>query len=381
MTSRAYRLGANPVLLVLVLTGGAAMAASGFVAHAPNRLVSGTPLMLWQATGTPLAAAIAASAFFMLAASFLEPKRVTVLLTLAAAAALFLLLIDGAGAAAAVLQSRSPPIARTTLGPAFWIAGLCDGLAMLDALQRLGASPRLRVGAVAAITALVVALAASGRLDALSLAQEYAARRSVFADELARHCGLVLGALVPALAIGVPLGTLAARRAAWRGAIFAALNLIQTVPSIALFGLLVAPLGALGLGGVGVVPALIALVLYALLPIARNSEAAILSVDPAIVEAAFGMGMTRRQIFWRVEAPLGLPVVLAGVRIVTVQTIGLVTVAALVGAGGLGTFVFQGIGEYAIDLVLLGAVPTILLALAADFGLAMLIAALQRRTP
>ncbi len=93
------------------------------------------------------------------------------------------------------------------------------------------------------------------------------------------------------------------------------------------------------------------------------------------------MGMTQRQIFWRVEVPLGLPVFLAGVRIVTVQAIGLATVAALIGAGGLGTFVFQGIGQYAIDLVLLGAMPTILLALAADFALAMLIACLGRRAP
>jgi osmoprotectant transport system permease protein len=153
---------------------------------------------------------------------------------------------------------------------------------------------------------------------------------------------------------------------------------IQTVPSIALFGLLLAPLAALGLGGVGPAPALIALTLYALLPIARNTEAAIRGVDPALTEAASGMGMTPRQIFWRVELPLGFPVFLAGVRIVMVQAIGLAAVAALIGAGGLGTFVFQGIGQYAVDLVLLGAVPTIVLALAADFGLAMLIASLRR---
>jgi osmoprotectant transport system permease protein len=297
---------------------------------------------------------------------------------IAAGGASLLLMLDGAGAAAASLSATAPRAARTSLGPAFWIASLCAALAVLDALQRLSAGRLARLAAAVAIAGLVAALALTGRLDALSIAREYAIRRDAFLGELLRHCELVLGALLPALAIGMPLGALAARRRATAGPIFATLNVIQTVPSIALFGLLIAPLAALGLGGVGPVPALIALTLYSLLPIARNTQAGILGVDPAVTEAASGMGMTPAQIFWRVELPLGLPVFLAGVRIVTVQAIGLATVAALIGAGGLGTFVFQGIGQYAVDLVLLGAVPTILLALAADFGMAMVIASLER---
>src|SRR6185437_16372628 len=128
----------------------------------------------------------------------------------------------------------------------------------------------------------------------------------------------------------------------------------------------------------GTAPAIIALVLYALLPIVRNTEAGISGVDPAVIDAARGMGLTRAQILWRVELPLGLPVFIAGLRIVTVQAIGLTVVAALIGAGGLGTFVFQGIGQYAVDLVLLGALPTIALALAADFILALLAAFFER---
>jgi osmoprotectant transport system permease protein len=154
---------------------------------------------------------------------------------------------------------------------------------------------------------------------------------------------------------------------------------MQTIPSVALFGLLIAPLSALGLGGIGAAPAIIALVLYALLPVVRNTHAGITGIDPAIVDAAFGMGMTRAQILWRIELPLGLPVFLAGLRIVTVQAIGLAVVAALIGAGGLGSFVFQGIGQYAIDLVLLGALPTIGLALAGDFLLALLAAFFERK--
>ncbi|HUZ75642.1 MAG TPA: ABC transporter permease [Stellaceae bacterium] len=381
MTTGIATRAPNLVLLLLLALGTMALAATGFVAHAPNRLVSGAPLPLWPATGAVRGTIVCGIGLLLLGGSFAPSARATLLTTIVAAGALLLLLLEGAGHAAAVLAATSPRAARTMLGPGFWVAELCAALAILDALQRLAAGPLLRIAVVAAVAVLVAALAAGGRLDALSIAREYAARRGAFLFELTRHCELVLGALAPALALGMPLGALASRRAAARGPIFATLNIVQTIPSVALFGLLLAPLAALGLGGVGPVPALIALTLYSLLPIARNTEAGLSGVDPAVTDAAAGMGMTRRQIFWRVEVPLGLPVFLAGVRIVTVQAIGLATVAALIGAGGLGTFVFQGIGQYAIDLVLLGAVPTILLALAADFALAMLIACLRRRVP
>ena len=139
-------------------------------------------------------------------------------------------------------------------------------------------------------------------------------------------------------------------------------------------------LARLGIGGIGMAPALIALVLYALLPVVRSTVAGIGGVDSAVVDAARGMGMTRRQRFWRVELPLAAPVLLAGLRIVTVQAIGLAVVAALIGAGGLGSFVFEGLGQYAADLVLLGALPAIGLALAADFLLQSATALLYRRT-
>ena len=187
---------------------------------------------------------------------------------------------------------------------------------------------------------------------------------------------LILGI---ALALGVPLGIYVARTQGAGKVIFGTLNLLQTVPSIALFGLLIAPLSALGLGGIGMVPAVIALVLYALLPIVRNTQTGIIGVDRFLIDAAAGMGMNSRQIFWRVELPLGMPVFVAGLRIVIVQTIGLAVVAALIGAGGLGSFVFEGIGEYAIDLVLLGAIPAILLALTADFLLALTASLLERK--
>ena len=135
-----------------------------------------------------------------------------------------------------------------------------------------------------------------------------------------------------------------------------------------------------GIGGIGVTPAIIALVLYALLPVVRNTSVGLTGVDSAVIEAGCGMGMSPGQIFREIELPLALPVLLAGLRIVVVQAIGLAVVAALIGAGGLGTFVFEGLGQYAVDLVLLGALPAIFLALAADFILQTLTAMLRVRS-
>jgi osmoprotectant transport system permease protein len=178
--------------------------------------------------------------------------------------------------------------------------------------------------------------------------------------------------------LGLPLTLLVLRRAAWRTIIFSSLNVLQTIPSIAIFGLLIAPLsglderwpllGELGIGGTGAAPAVIALTLYALLPLVRNFSTGIAEVPAAVKDAARGLGFDARQIFMKVELPLALSALISGLRIITVQSIGLAAVAALIGAGGLGTFVFEGIGQYALDLVLLGALPIIALALAADSG-------------
>jgi osmoprotectant transport system permease protein len=150
---------------------------------------------------------------------------------------------------------------------------------------------------------------------------------------------------------------------------------VQTIPSIALFGILMAPLGflaahvplaaALGIRGIGAAPAFIALFAYSLLPIVANTITGLRQVPSDVIEAARGMGMSARQRLVQIELPLALPVVLAGIRIVLVQNLGLATVAALIGGGGFGTFVFQGIGQTATDLVLLGAIPTVVLSFAA----------------
>ena len=193
--------------------------------------------------------------------------------------------------------------------------------------------------------------------------------------EAGRHVVLALGSLVAATLVGLPLGILCHRVEALRAGVLNVLNIIQTIPSIALFGLLIAPLGwvavhvpgaaALGIRGIGAAPAFIALFLYSLLPVVANTVVGLAGVPRDANDAARGIGMTDGQRLFRVELPLAFPVILTGIRIVLVQNIGLATIAALIGGGGFGVFVFQGIGQTAMDLVLLGAAPTVALAFAA----------------
>lgn len=204
------------------------------------------------------------------------------------------------------------------------------------------------------------------------LARYFWERRNEIVSLTAEHVVLVAVSTVLAVSIGVPMGILLTRRPRLARPILGFAGVVQTVPSLALFGFLI-PLPLIG--GIGARTAIVALIVYALLPILRNTHAGIRSVDPAIVEAATGLGMTGRQRLWWVELPLALPVVLAGVRIATVVSIGLATIAAAIGAGGLGVLIYRGIAIVDNRLILAGALPAALLALAADF----LLGALERR--
>jgi osmoprotectant transport system permease protein len=180
------------------------------------------------------------------------------------------------------------------------------------------------------------------------------------------HLALVAVAMLIAVALGIPLGILVTRQQALRRWVLGTANIFQTVPSLALFGFLIpVPL----LGGIGGRTAIVALVLYALLPIIRNTYVGISGVDPAVVEAARGMGMTDRQLLWQVEIPLALGVILAGIRVATVTSVGVATIAAAIGAGGLGTYIFRGLSMVDNQIILAGAIPAALLALLADFSL------------
>jgi len=180
------------------------------------------------------------------------------------------------------------------------------------------------------------------------------------------HIVLVLIAMSIAIAIAVPAGIFVTRRAAWRPWVLGFANVMQTIPSLALFGFLI-PVPFIG--GIGKRTAIVALVLYALLPILRNTLAGILGVDPAVRESAVAMGMTGRQLLFRVELPLAARTILAGIRVATVTTIGTATIAAAIGGGGLGVFIFRGIASVDTTQILAGALPAACIALAADAAL------------
>jgi len=180
------------------------------------------------------------------------------------------------------------------------------------------------------------------------------------------HLLLVLVATGAAAVVGIPVGVVLTRKAALAKPVLAIANVLQTIPSLALFGFLIPILGSYGIGRL---PAIIALFLYSLLPIIRNTFTGINGVDPAVREAARGMGMTDWQVLTQVELPLALNIIVAGVRVATVISVGTATIAAAIGAGGLGTYIFRGLRTVDRTLILAGAVPAAIMALGADFAL------------
>ncbi len=378
----------NPVLALCTALALTAAWALPFVRVAPNRLLSGEAVYLvdvLQGSGVWLAATLLLA---LTLAAVQAQRRATQVLVLAAMAATLASLWVLAGAHARHVAHTESPLHRTALGAGFWtLAGLA-WLAALDAVARLRLATLARL-AVLTTTALPL-LAVLGMGQDLSIAQEYANRSDVFGTAVLRHLQIVLLSRLPAVAMGVPLAWAMARTPGLRQALFPVLNVIQTIPSIALFGLLMAPLawaaaqapvlGQMGISGVGLAPAVLALLLYALLPIARSTLAGLEQVPVAATTSARAMGMAPWQVLWHVELPLALPVLLVGLRTAVVQTTGLAAVTALVGAGGLGSIMFDGLFSAANELVMLGVLPIVLLAVLADALFKALAALLEKPT-
>jgi osmoprotectant transport system permease protein len=203
----------------------------------------------------------------------------------------------------------------------------------------------------------------------VSLLRFYAQNAGEALHLLVQHLLLVGASTVVAVAIGVPLGIVLTRRGRLAAPVLGVANVFQTIPSLALFGFLI-PLPLLG--GVGARTAVVALVVYALLPIIRNTYTGIRGIDPAVKEAGRGMGMTDGELLRLVELPLSLGFIMAGVRIATVIGVGVATIAAAIGAGGLGVYIFRGVAMVNDTLILAGALPAALMALAADVALGWL---------
>ncbi|GMB81888.1 ABC transporter permease subunit [Shinella zoogloeoides] len=367
MTLRIDKLG---VVIAALLAYGAFLAP--FASFQANRIVPGEGRPILEALPGGLGPALLV--FVAVAVVLILLKTPTVLRLLLGLAALLALAVL-IGLSASHLTPPENSYARVAPASGFWLAGFAFALLAADALTRLRPSPYARIALLAAVVLVTAALLMSGAWDGLSLMKEYANRADTFWLEAGRHVVLALGSLAAATLVGLPLGILCHRVEALRAGVLNVLNIIQTIPSIALFGLLIAPLGwialhvpgaaAIGIRGIGAAPAFVALFLYSLLPVVANTVVGLAGVPRDADDAARGVGMTDRQRLFGVELPLAFPVILTGIRIVLVQNIGLATIAALIGGGGFGVFVFQGIGQTAMDLVLLGAAPTVALAFAA----------------
>jgi osmoprotectant transport system permease protein len=366
----------NRVLLTLVILIIAAGSGLAFLSHAPNRLVSGEGISLASLLDGRSLWLLLPVVLLLLLSFFTPSRRNMIVVMLLAEILLFGLTALTGHAAIGLTGGDEDSVARTSLGGAFWASTALSLLIASDAISRITKNPTWRILLNVQVVIPVIALIVTGQLSELSLLKEYDNRSDVFNDALWQHLGILFGTLVPAILLGLPLGIICHRSARWQTPILSVLNIIQTVPSIALFGLLLAPLAGLakalpwlaehGISGIGLAPAIIALVLYSLLPLVRSVIAGLDSVSSGVIESARGMGMNRLQVFYKVQIPIALPVILTGIRIVAVQTVGMAVVAALIGAGGFGAIMFQGLLSSALDLVLLGVIPVVLMAVIVD---------------
>ncbi|TAX53890.1 ABC transporter permease [Rhizobium leguminosarum] len=355
--------------VVLVAGGIAATALMPFIYVKANRIAAGKPMLLMQLLPQPSVIILTVLLLFTAFATLFLTNAIArlIIATLCLAA-----LIVAIGLVSTAATPPGSTVARMTPGGGFWALFAVIGLVISDALVKIHLAPWMRVAALAAYTALLFISLSSGLLDSLSIMKEFSTRAPQFETEAISHLLLAFGSLAIAIVLGLPLGILCFWVPKLRAIVLQGLSLIQTIPSLALFGLLMLPLGylathvplaaAIGIRGIGTAPALIALVLYSLLPIVANTVVGLQGVDPSVRDAAAGMGLTRWQILVGIDMPLAFPVILTGIRIVLVQAIGMVTIAALIGGGGFGIFIFQGLGQTAMDLVLLGAVPTVFFA-------------------
>ena len=382
---------AEPRLNRVILTlGGMALLALAFLDVAriqPNRIVSGTGYGLLEGVGA-VPSLIVVLPLLTLAGLALRPGGSGNWIMLALSVLMLVALPWAMGIFIDRTIDPTQSAARAALSGATWLLAFSLVLMVIDLRQRL--NPGVFVTFAISLTILgSLGLALfSGVLDRLALVQEYIVRREAFSDAIANHLALVGIAVGTSLVIAVGLALWMRRVAGVRQGVLGVLSFIQTIPSLALFGLLLAPLawlaarypilGDMGIQGIGWAPALLALVGYSLLPMTRNTFIALDGVSDDVIEAARGVGMAPLQVFFQVRLPLALPLLIEGIRITAVQAIGLTAVAALIGAGGLGIFIFQGLGQAAMNLVVLGALPIVVMAMLVDALLKALADAARR---
>ena len=344
-----------------------------------NRVDRGVTYQLWELPSLlPFILAIIVSLLVIAGILTLLSQRRALYLTKSIIGTAILLVCCALLALAKELVAPWGEAARVSPATGMWLLAISGYILMVSSIE----PPARWSMALRLLPALLlILLMAAGRLSHLAIIKEFMNNRARFFQDLLNHIFLSLSAVTLAIIIGIPLGIVAWRRKLFERGIFTLVNGIQTVPSLALFGLIIAPLSllsfrfpllrSLGIKGVGNTPALIALTLYALLPIVQNTYTSLANIGRPVIDAGWGMGMNRHQMLSQIEIPLSLPILMSGIRTSLVQTIGNTTVAALIGAAGLGSFIFRGLGQAAPDLIFLGVLPVIVMAVTVDrlFGM------------
>ncbi|NLC65445.1 MAG: ABC transporter permease [Clostridium sp.] len=363
----------DKTLLLLSSIGAAAFVFMNLVAYKPNRISQGIKYSSFQFFGS-FGIIILILWTGLIALSFYNKKNKNMLIFIVTSfliVAIFFLLQLRTGA-----YTEGESSARITLSSGFFVQIFSIYMIFSTYTQKIKNFKFIKWIGFIAIFAALSYLMITGAFDDLSIIKEYNIKKTQFIDNLRIHALLTFGSVISGAIIAIPLGFLAYSKKKLEGKIMIPLSIIETIPSLSLFGILLVPLSglgrlpffnALGVSGIGWAPAYVALTLYTLLPIGRNTLTGFYSVDRNIIEAAKGMGMSKSQILKKIELPLAFPVIFTGIRIAFIQTIGGAVLAGLVGGGGMGTFVFLGLGEASPDLILLGVLPIVFFTVVLDY--------------
>lgn len=351
-------------------------------AFRPNRVMKGIPLSMadlidgstsFPGSGSLSLIVLSAFLIFLGVYTLLGTQRRPFILfaaqlmgwLLALAPALLLILLSGYTTTEAAADEE---LVRISLSSGFWL--FLTAVYLLQLTSQSSGRPAFLT------TALLIFVVAFGLSPHLSLYKEYLNVQDVFTAEFLRHLKLSLSSVAFSVVPGVFLGYRCFKSSRAREWILGFVNLFQIIPTLSLLGLIMIPLALvsskwpvlsdLGIRGIGFAPAFIVLALYCLLPITSNAYAGFSKIDEAVTDSAVALGMTSRQVLWRVSVPLAFPVILSGIRIAVTQNIGNTILAGLIGGGGMGTLIFLGLSQSASDLVILGTIPVVLLALFAD---------------
>jgi len=359
---------------VLVIAAMAGLLLGDFLLMSPNRLLPGEAVALsFPVTGGLFCCLLLLLPFYRKA---VFPFLVSI------AFSIYLLTI---GYTAKLAMENGGDYARVSPGGGFWIPALCLFLILLEGMMESGKSLMRQLGLMLASFVFPSLIIAMGGTDSLSVVIEFLQIREQFVSEVLRHLSLSVGATMVSVLFGVPLGYGMSVGKVPGRPVFYLLNLIQTIPGLALFSFLMTllgflvslwpSLGAVGIRGIGWPPAFLALVMYGLFSVVRTSFESFSGIDPVHIHAAKGLGLSSMQVFYRLKLPLAASGIVNGVRLTLVMNIGMTTVTALIGAGGLGRFIFTGLGQAAYDLVLLGSLAVVGIALFVDISMRLVVSA------